>query len=154
MAAQQNRCPTMDWLALAAAPGLAIGPVFQMRPTVISISDGFDGVEVEQARLEAALAQGQAQLIALRQQMAAQAPEEAAIFDVHHELLTDEDLMEAMQANIKAQQNAAQAWQATIQERAGVMASLDDPLLAARAADIRDVGNRILKLLVGEDAFH
>ncbi len=139
---------------LAAAPGLAIGPVFQMKPTTISISDNFDGVEVEQARLEAALAQGQEQLTDLRKQLAAQAPEEAAIFDVHHELLTDEEMLDAMRENIKAQQNAAQAWQATIQERAGIMASLDDPLLAARAADIRDVGNRILKLLVGEDAIH
>ena len=137
---------------IAAAPGLAIGPVFQLRPAAVSISERFDGVEVEQARLDAALAQGQAQLTALREQLEAQAPEEAAIFDVHRELLTDDDLLETMRHNIQAQQNAAQAWQATIQERAGTMARLDDPLLAARAADIRDVGYRILKLLVDDDA--
>jgi phosphocarrier protein FPr len=51
-----------------------------------------------------------------------------------------------------AQQNAGQAWQATIEDRASQMAALADPLLAARAADIRDVGNRILKLLAGDDA--
>jgi phosphoenolpyruvate-protein phosphotransferase len=136
---------------VGAAPGLAIGPVFQMRPTAVTITESFAGVEAEKARLNAALVDGEAQLAALRDQMQAHVPEEAAIFDVHRELLTDEDLLEAVHDKIQAQQNAAQAWQAAIQERASLMASLDDPLLAARAADIRDVGNRILKLLAGEE---
>ncbi|MCB8979154.1 MAG: phosphoenolpyruvate--protein phosphotransferase [Ardenticatenaceae bacterium] len=136
---------------VGAAPGLAIGPVFQLRQTAVTITETFAGVEAEQARLGVALADGEVQLVALRDQMQAQTPEEAAIFDVHRELLTDEDLLEAVQQKIQAQQSAAKAWQATIQERASMMASLDDPLLAARAADIRDVGNRILKLLAGED---
>ncbi len=137
---------------VGAAPGFAIGPVFQLRPTAVTITETFAGVAAEQARLGAALADGEAQLATLRDQMQAQAPEEAAIFDVHRELLTDEELLEAVQQKIQAQQNAAQAWQTIIQERASLMASLDDPLLAARAADIRDVGRRILTLLAGEDA--
>lgn len=137
---------------IAAAPGLAIGPVFQMRHTAVHISEAFAGVKAEQDRLETALALGQEQLFALSQQMQVHAPEEAAIFDVHRELLTDDDLLEAVQQKIQAQQNAAQAWQATIEVQASQLAALADPLLAARAADIRDVGNRILKLLAGNGA--
>ncbi|MCA9916392.1 MAG: phosphoenolpyruvate--protein phosphotransferase [Anaerolineales bacterium] len=140
-----------DGLAgIGAAPGLAIGPVFQLRQTAVKITNEFAGAAAEQARLNEALAAGKAALRDLQQQMQAHAPEEAAIFEVHQELLTDEDLLEAVQQKIEARQNAAQAWQATIAERAATMAALEDPLLAARAADIRDVGNRVLKLLTGE----
>lgn len=137
---------------VAAAPGLAIGPIFQLRQTAVTLSQEFAGVAVEQDRLETALAHGQEQLFALRQKVEAHAPDEAAIFDVHRELLADDDLLETVQQKIESQQNAGQAWQATIEEKAAQMAALDDPLLAARAADIRDVGNRILKLLAGDEA--
>ncbi len=137
---------------VAAAPGLAIGPVFQFRQTAVRIADGFAGVEAEQASLNKALAQGKAALADLCRQLQAHAPDEAAIFEVHQELLTDDDLLEAVQQKIQAQQNAGQAWQATIEEWANQLAALDDPLLAARAADVRDVGNRILKLLAGDES--
>ncbi|MFZ1399519.1 MAG: phosphoenolpyruvate--protein phosphotransferase [Candidatus Promineifilaceae bacterium] len=145
--------PPKDGLAgIAAAPGLAIGPVFQLRQTAVTITQAFTTVAAEQSRLETALAHGQEQLFDLRQKVAAHSPEEAAIFDVHRELLADDDLLDAVQQAIAHKNNAAQAWQATIEERAAMMAALDDPLLAARAADIRDVGNRILKLLAGAGA--
>ncbi|MCA9946989.1 MAG: phosphoenolpyruvate--protein phosphotransferase, partial [Anaerolineales bacterium] len=136
---------------VAAAPGLAIGPIFQLRQTAVTLTQEFAGVAAEQNRLETALAHGQEQLFALREKVATQAPDEAAIFDVHRELLTDDDLLEAVQQKIEAQQSAGQAWRATIEEQATQLAALDDPLLAARAADVRDVGNRILKLLAGEE---
>lgn len=137
---------------IGAAPGLAIGPVFKLQETAVTITNEFTGVSEEQSRLETALARGQEQLFALQQEVAKRAPEEAAIFDVHRELLSDDDLLDDVQEKISAKNSAAEAWQATIQARASMMAALDDPLLAARAADIRDVGNRILKLLAGEDS--
>ena len=142
-----------DGLAgIGAAPGVAIGPVFQLRQTALKLTNEFAGVDAEQAKLDEALAAGKAALHALQQQMQAHAPDEAAIFEVHQELLTDDDLLEAVQQKIQTRQNAGQAWRATIEERAAIMAALDDPLLAARAADIRDVVNRILKLLAGDGA--
>jgi phosphocarrier protein FPr len=52
---------------------------------------------------------------------------------------------------IDEEQGAAQAWQATIESRAKLVAGLNDPLLAARSADLHDVGYRVLRLLVGAD---
>jgi phosphocarrier protein FPr len=126
--------------------------VLQLRQTAVRLADGFAGIEAERACLDEALAQGKVALAALCQQLHAHAPDEAAIFEVHQELLTDDDLLDAVQQKIAARQNAGQAWQATIEERASQLAALDDPLLAARAADIRDVGNRILQLLAGDEA--
>ncbi len=150
-AATVDPLPKNGLRGVAAAPGLAIGPVFQLRQTAVTLTHEFAGVAAEQDRLETALAHGQEQLFTLRQKVAAQAPDEAAIFDVHRELLTDDDLLESVQQKIEAQQAAGQAWQATIEEQATQLAALDDPLLAARAADVRDVGNRILKILAGDD---
>ena len=144
------KAPKDGLAGIGAAPGLAIGPVFQLRQTAVKLTDAFAGVEAEQNRLYEALAAGKEALHELRRQLETHAPEEAAIFEVHQELLTDEDLLESVQQKIQGQHNAGQAWQATIDERAKIMSALDDPLLAARAADIRDVGNRVLKLLTGE----
>jgi phosphocarrier protein FPr len=46
-------------------------------------------------------------------------------------------------------QSPAKAWKATIDEQASAIAALNDPLLAARAADLRDVGKRVLRLMLG-----
>ncbi len=70
---------------------------------------------------------------------------------MHLEILEDPDLLDAVLVRINQQQSAAHAWQATIDARAKVMAQLNDPLLAGRAADIQDVGYRVLRLLMGAD---
>ena len=46
-------------------------------------------------------------------------------------------------------QSAGWAWQETIEAQARVLAKLDDPLLAGRATDLRDVGQRVLRRLAG-----
>lgn len=137
---------------IAAAPGIAIGPVFQFKHSEVNVVETFSNASAEEDRLQAAIEQARGQLVALRQQMLARkAAGEAAIFDVHLEILDDPDLLEAVLDKINQQQPAAQAWQSVIDSRAKVMAGLDDPLLAARAADIHDVGYRVLRLLVGAD---
>mgnify|MGYP003752695899 CR=1 FL=1 len=137
---------------IPAAPGFGIGPIFRLERAKITVSDTFTGVNQERALLQQALEAAREQLQQLRAQLLGQAiASEAAIFEVHLELLEDPDLLEAVYANIERQHNAAQAWQAAIEARARMMAALDDPLLAARAADIHDVGYRVLRLLVGAD---
>ncbi|MCA9958031.1 MAG: phosphoenolpyruvate--protein phosphotransferase [Anaerolineales bacterium] len=137
---------------IAAAPGIAIGPIFQLKQAEVTIEETFCGASAEENRLQAAIEQARGQLVALHQQMLTRsAASEAAIFDVHLEILDDPDLLDTVLGKISQQQPAAQAWQSTIEARAKLMAGLDDPLLAARAADIHDVGYRVLRLLVGAD---
>lgn len=135
---------------IAASPGIAIGPVFQLTRGAVAVSETSAGAIMEQSRLQKAVAQAHEQLQALRTQMAKRgAASEAAIFDVHRELLDDPELLEAVAERIQAGQSAAAAWQAVTAARADVLSKLSDPLLAARAADLRDVGDRILRLLAG-----
>lgn len=138
---------------IAAAPGIAIGPVFQLKPIEVEVEETFTDASEEEDRLQVAIEQAQAQVVALRQRMQQrQANSEADIFDVHLEIMNDPDLLETVLTKIHDERkSAAQAWQSTIDARAAALSEVDDPLLAARAADVHDVGYRVLRLLVGLD---
>ena len=136
---------------IPAAPGIVIGPVYQLKRSEITLVETEYGTPAEeQARLQDAIGKARSQLKILHNQLtASQAGGEAAIFEVHLEMLDDADLLEAVQVNIQNKQSAAQAWQSIIDERAQAVAALKDPLLSARAADLHDVGYRVLRLLMG-----
>lgn len=135
---------------IPAAPGFGIGPIFRLERAKLTVDETFTSANQERALLQQALEGAKAQLRQLHAQLLGQAvASEAAIFEVHLEILEDPDLLEAVYANIDKQKNAAHAWQTAIETRAKTMAALNDPLLAARAADIHDVGYRVLRLLVG-----
>ena len=137
---------------IAAAPGIAIGPVYQLTQAELEIEETFTGSSEEQTRLQEAIERARGQLTKLRKQMLQRSAEsEADIFDVHLEILDDPELLDGVLAKINAKQSAAQAWQTTIDARAKMVAGLDDPLLAARSADLHDVGYRVLRLLVGAE---
>lgn len=135
---------------IAAAPGVVIGPTFQWKMASLEVEETFADVSTEKNRLQVAIEQGRAQLRVLRRRMMEQSGgSEAAIFDVHLELLDDPDLFDAVLDKIDQQQSATKAWQSTIDTQAALLAELNDPLLAARSADLHDIGYRILRLLVG-----
>jgi multiphosphoryl transfer protein len=137
---------------LPAAPGIAIGPIYQLQQAELEVEETFAGASVEENRLQTAIEQARGQLHTLRRQMQQrQANSEAAIFEVHLEILEDPDLLDTVLERIQQKKSAAQAWQATIEQRAATLAGLNDSLLAARAADIHDVGYRVLRLLVGAE---
>ena len=137
---------------IPAAPGIAIGPIYRLQHEEIEIEEEFQGVADEQSRLHAAIERARIQLATLHKQMLQSAStSEAAIFEAHLEILDDPDLLDAVLARINKQQSAARAWQGAIDVRAQAMAQLNDPLLAGRAADIQDVGYRVLRLLMGAD---
>ena len=107
-------------------------------------------VAKEPLELAEALDCAKVELTELHQQMTAKKlGNEAAIFEAHKELLDDPELMEAVQARVTKGQSSLKAWKATVDERAQAIAALNDPLLAARAADLRDVGKRVLRLMLG-----
>jgi phosphoenolpyruvate-protein phosphotransferase len=135
---------------VGAAPGIAVGPIFHFqqlefdldKPETFSSNGGIDLAE--------ALDLAKSQLTELHQQMTdKKLGAEAAIFEAHRELLDDPELTEAIQALVTAGQSPVKAWKATIDDRAAAIAALSDPLLAARAADLRDVGKRVLRLMLG-----
>lgn len=135
---------------VGAAPGIAVGPVFHFQPTELDLERLETLPANRQLELPEALSCAREQLAELHLQMTdKKLGAEAAIFEAHKELLDDPELMEAVQAYMEKGQSAIKAWKVTIDERAAVIAQLNDPLLAARSADLRDVGKRVLRLMLG-----
>ena len=82
--------------------------------------------------------------------MAAEAGQaEAAIFDAHEMFLDDTALLQHAQQAIETGVNAEAAWADAIEFFAAQLEQLPDPTLRARAADVRDVGGRVLDHLLG-----
>lgn len=134
-----------------AAAGVAIGPVARYEPSLPPVTaTRVADPAAEWERLQAAAAAATAELAALEQQTARTAgAAEAAIFTAHRLLLTDPALLGRAHATIAEDAvNAAAAWQTAVDATAAAYAALDDPYLRTRAADVEDVGRRVLRLLL------
>jgi multiphosphoryl transfer protein len=131
--------------AVAASPGLAIAPAFVLRTPRFEYPERASDPAAENRRLEAALREGEEQLEALVSQ--ARGGEVAQILSMHEEMLTDPELHQAAREGIAEGASAEAAWWHAIETAAHAQEMLADRLLAERAADLRDVGRRVLGLL-------
>ncbi len=137
-------------LGMAAAPGLAVGNVVQVRHQRLRVVVDANDPRQERRALDAALDHAKAELDALQARLRADgAGDKAAIFAAHRELLDDPDLLEIAGAAIDAGKSAAYGWQSAFTTHADRLADLKNELLAARANDLRDVGSRVLRHLTG-----
>lgn len=136
---------------VSSSPGLALGRVFQLRRHEYEIPSEGGTPSQERQLLDRIIGQAQGELQHLQETLSSEAsPEKAAIFAAHLELLNDPDLVDKAHSKILKGATAAQAWKESYTAQAERLASLKQPLLAARATDVRDVGERVLRLLLGK----
>lgn len=75
----------------------------------------------------------------------------AAIFEVHQMMLEDEDYLEAIHSMIETELvNAEYAVAVTGDNFSQMFASMDDEYMKARAADVKDISNRLVRNLSGQ----
>ena len=135
---------------VAAAPGLGVGKLFRVRYRSAEVPEQGVGPAQERHRLDAAIATAARQLDGLAARLrGGHEANEAAIFAAHAELLADPDLIEDATTAIDQGRSAAFAWRAAFRAQADRLAGMSNPLLAQRATDVRDVGERVLGLLTG-----
>ncbi|MGQ4879695.1 phosphoenolpyruvate--protein phosphotransferase [Billgrantia sp. LNSP4103-1] len=127
---------------VAASPGLAIAPVFVLQTPRFAYPEHATDPAEQQRRLEAAIAEAIAQLEMLEHE--ARGGEVAQILSMHEEMLRDPELFEAAREGIHEERSAEAAWWEAIETAAHAQEMLADRLLAERAADLRDVGRRVL----------
>jgi phosphocarrier protein FPr/phosphocarrier protein len=135
---------------IAAAPGLALGRVVQLRTRVPTVPEKGGNADFERQNLDAALREADAMLAGA--QSGVEAPERVGILGVQRELLTDPELSSRAREGVERGQGAAFAWQRAYRAQAEALEALDNPLLRERASDVRDVGLRVLRLLAGDAA--
>ncbi|MGQ7244165.1 phosphoenolpyruvate--protein phosphotransferase [Salinicola sp. V024] len=141
--------------ATAASPGLAIAPIFVMRAPSFDYPerardltpDRQGDAERQRERLRASLVEAREQLHALIG--TAKGGDVAEILSMHAEMLDDPELHEAAFEGMRDGLSAEAAWWQAIDTAARAQEVLADRLLAERAADLRDVGRRVLGVLCG-----
>lgn len=132
--------------------GIAIGPITffakeenQVKRTKIEDS------AAEIARYEAAILSAQEQLGVLYEKALKEVGESGAqIFEVHQMMLEDDDYNDSVKSIIETQMvNAEYAVATTGDNFASMFASMDDEYFQARAVDMKDISERVIKVLMG-----
>lgn len=111
-----------------------------------------EDTQAELQRVEEAVEASKQQLQKLYEKALKEVGEaSAAIFEVHQMMLEDEDYKESIENIISTQQvNAEYAVASTGDNFSQMFASMDDDYMRARAADIKDISNRLVKNLSGQ----
>jgi phosphocarrier protein FPr len=137
---------------IPASPGIAIGPAMGYHPRPLEVPERhIDDPATEWQRLEKALTTAQQEIETLHRQAQVQVGAyKASIFAAHLLFLSDPALLDTVRQQIFEQKiNAEAGWQTGINQMVANYQALDDPYLQARATDVADVGQRVLKILAG-----
>ena len=108
-----------------------------------------DDIEAEKARLEAAKENAKAQLQEIHNKALREVGEaNAQIFEIHMMMIDDDDYNDSIVGIIENQSvNAEYAVAVTADNFSEMFASMDDAYMQARAADVKDISNRIISCL-------
>ena len=136
-----------------AAPGCAAGPVARLVREEPEVAETGADERTERRDLDCALEEAKVQLLALEARLGAEeGGEHADIFEAHVALLEDPLLLAEAGHEIAAGKSAAWAFREAVRRYADRISRLPNPALAARAADLRDAGGRVLRILAGQTA--
>jgi phosphotransferase system enzyme I (PtsI) len=139
---------------IGASPGIAIGKAFVMPhwewefpERVIDVGD----LKNEFERLNEGIRSSKRELNHIKNDIAEYiGSQESNIFDAHLSILEDPIFMQEIEEIIERQSKAAEvAVKEAIDKFANMLSILDDEYMKERALDIKDVGNRLLKHLLG-----
>lgn len=140
---------------IAASPGVAVGVAVLLSAAAPAAPRAeVDEPAQEWTRCEAAMAQARADLLALAERMARElGPQQSRIFQAHAMLLADEDLHERLHTAIfEGRANAEAALSDVFGAEAARLHAMAGQRFQERAADLRDLTSRLLRILAGGSA--
>ena len=139
---------------ILASPGIAFGKALVLKEEKIvldtqKITD--DQIDAEVDRFYEGRALAVEQLNSIRERaLISLGEEKAAIFEGHLMILEDEELEEEILDYLRSNKvNAAVAASKIIDQQVTMLSEIDDEYLKERAGDIRDIGNRLIKNILG-----
>ncbi|TAA72702.1 phosphoenolpyruvate--protein phosphotransferase [Planococcus salinarum] len=143
---------TSQLYGIAASDGIAIAKTYRLENPSLEfekIMIAEPGPEIE--RLQSALAKSTAELELIKEQAEKQiGPKEAAIFGAHLMVLSDPELIGPITEKITTDHvNAEFALHEVAEMFIGIFSSMDNDYMKERAADVKDVRNRVLGHLLG-----
>ncbi|BCU78254.1 phosphoenolpyruvate--protein phosphotransferase [Luteolibacter sp. LG18] len=133
-----------------AAPGLAVAPVWRwVNVELAERKTAVGDTATELAALSTAIATARKQLLRLTEGNLN--PVQRGLFEAHAALVEDDEMHRAAEALIREGDDSLVAWNVVVEERARRIEQMDDTHLAQRGIDLRDVGQRVRKILLGVD---
>ena len=139
---------------IPASPGIVFGKALVLKEEKIVLDTqkiSEDQVEAEVARFYAGREAAVEQLNSIHQRaLKSLGEEKAAIFEGHLMILEDEELEEEIIDYLRSNKvNASVAASKIIDQQVEMLFEIDDEYLKERAGDIRDIGNRLIKNILG-----
>lgn len=134
-------------VGVSASEGVVIGKLSILSQEDISYDEKSESPDEERLKLENAIIESTNELVQIENTM--EDSNKAAIFAAHREMLSDSELLDESVHFINDGFSAAYAWDHTIKHRAERLESLNNELIAGRANDVRDIGKRVLKKILG-----
>lgn len=133
--------------------GIVMGPVQVLKKDGQKVKrNKVENTESEWNRVNEAAGIAKEQLQTLYEKAVVEVGEtSAAIFEVHQMMLEDEDYLDAIQNLIKTESVCAEyAVAVTGDNFSEMFAQMDDDYMKARAADVKDISNRLIECLSGQ----
>lgn len=139
---------------ISGSRGIAVGNVYKYIQEEIVIPDYIvpeGGVDQEIAKFAGAMAATLKQLDNIRKKtLDEMGPEEAAIFEAHMQIAQDPSLSDGIKALVESgAMNVVAATEQTINIFADIFLGMEDPYMRERGADIKDIGDRLLRNMLG-----
>ena len=139
---------------ISGSRGVAVGNVYRYIQEEIVIPDytvAEDIVEEEIGKFAAAMAATLKQLDTIRQKaLDEMGPEEAAIFEAHMQIAQDPSLCDGIKSLVESSHtNVVAATAQTIETFANIFLGMEDPYMRERGADIKDIGDRLMRNMLG-----
>lgn len=130
---------------VSASPGLAIGAVHVLAPAELTVPDIPIDLTTGGTLLDEALVRTRAQMVGLIDDTTRRlGAADAAIFKAQATLLDDTDLITLTCQMMVEGHGVAWSWHQAVERMAHQLSALGNPVLAARAADLHDLGRRVL----------
>lgn len=138
---------------LPAAPGFGRGRAHLLQPAVsfdLLVDANTEDVAAERLRFQHAVAESVRELETLKARLARRLPEfDAGIIDAHSMMLEDRGFTGKVEGHIKSGVTAETALKRVVEEYLERFAAMRDEYLSERASDVKDVGLRVLRNLLG-----
>ena len=132
----------------AASPGITMAPAFRLHARKMKFEEEGKDPKGEAKLFSTALTEAAQQLDELQANLQSRAPKEAAILHAQKQLLQDELVLTDSEKFIVNGKTAAWSFHQAIEKQVGSLKTVDNERLRARIADLIDVRDRVLALMM------
>lgn len=137
---------------IKASPGIAIGKAYILVKKINTKKRTIEDVDKELKRLDNAMIKSSDQLQSIKEKLKNDGKEDTAkIFEAHNMILQDVEFINQIKTQIKNEKvNSEYAVYSVTKNYEEIFNKIEDKYLRERAADVRDVGERIIFNLMGK----